>query len=126
MRRRRYLLDTNAVVALLRGERWCARLVDGADWIGVSAVSEVELEAWPGLTKRDRSCLREFLRRVDVVSMSCVPTRKVAGLRLRYGLDFEDALVVETALACSAALVTADQALRAVRKLKVIGPPTTA
>ncbi|MEK0183044.1 hypothetical protein [Microcoleus anatoxicus] len=37
----RYVLDTNAIVALLQGNIQLVELLKDADWIGVSVISQI-------------------------------------------------------------------------------------
>jgi tRNA(fMet)-specific endonuclease VapC len=46
----RYLLDTNAIVALLKGNAQLGQLLRDADWIGISVISQIEFLAFSGLT----------------------------------------------------------------------------
>lgn len=36
---KRYLLDTNAIVALLQGSITLVKLLQNADWVGISVIS---------------------------------------------------------------------------------------
>ncbi len=49
----RYLLDTNAIVALLQGNPQITRLLQNADWIGISVISQIEFLAFSGLSQAD-------------------------------------------------------------------------
>jgi len=51
----RYLLDTNAIVALLQGNSQLIQLLQNADWIGISVISKIEFLAFTGLTQASRS-----------------------------------------------------------------------
>jgi tRNA(fMet)-specific endonuclease VapC len=50
----RYLLDTNAIVALLQGNSQLIQLLQNADWIGISVISQIEFLAFSGLSQGDR------------------------------------------------------------------------
>ncbi|EDX78747.1 hypothetical protein MC7420_7400 [Coleofasciculus chthonoplastes PCC 7420] len=60
----RYLLDTNAIVALLQGNSQLIQLLQDADWIGVSVISQIEFLAFSGLSEADRQLFQQFLQRV--------------------------------------------------------------
>lgn len=49
----RYLLDTNAIVALLQGNTQLIQLLQNPDWIGISVISQIEFLAFPGLGQDD-------------------------------------------------------------------------
>lgn len=55
MNGKRYLLDTNAVVALLRGHGPLLELLRDAEWVGVSVISQIEFLAFAGLGEPDRA-----------------------------------------------------------------------
>jgi len=42
MRGERYLLDTNAIIALLQGNQQLIQLLQDAEWIGISIISQIE------------------------------------------------------------------------------------
>lgn len=58
---RRILLDTNAVVSLLAGNRELAARLDGAEYVGISVVSYLEFLAFEGLSDEDRACFAVFV-----------------------------------------------------------------
>ncbi|HEY9607824.1 hypothetical protein [Allocoleopsis sp.] len=49
MRGERYLLDTNAIIALLQGNQQLIELLQDAEWIGISIISQIEFLVFPGL-----------------------------------------------------------------------------
>jgi tRNA(fMet)-specific endonuclease VapC len=57
----RYLLDTNAIVALLKGNTQLIQLLQNANWIGISVISQIEFLAFSGLTQSDRQLFQQFL-----------------------------------------------------------------
>jgi predicted nucleic acid-binding protein len=50
----RYLLDTNAAVALLRGDKALQQRLQNAEWVGISVLSQIEFLAFPNITQQDR------------------------------------------------------------------------
>ena len=60
----RYVLDTNAIVALLQGNIQFRELLKDAKWLGVSVISQIEFLVFPGLTQDDRQIFEQFLRRL--------------------------------------------------------------
>lgn len=67
---KRFLLDTNAVVSLLAGNRKLANQLEAADYVGISIISYLEFLAFDGLSDSDRACFASFCERVEVVSLS--------------------------------------------------------
>jgi hypothetical protein len=70
----RYLLDTNAIVALLNGNSQLIQLLQNADWIGISVISQIEFLAFAGLTQGDRQLFEKFLQRVEVINLASSDT----------------------------------------------------
>lgn len=66
---KRYLLDTNAIVALLQGTPTLVQLLE-AEWVGASIISQIEFLAFPGLSTADLQLFQQFLQRVEVVSLT--------------------------------------------------------
>ncbi len=65
----RYLLDTNAIVALLRGDQALQRRLSDAEWVGISILSQIEFLVFPDITPQDRQAFQRFSDRVDVVGL---------------------------------------------------------
>jgi len=59
----RYLLDTNAIVALLQGNSPLIQLLQNPDWIGISVISQIEFMAFTGLTEADLQLFEQFIQR---------------------------------------------------------------
>ena len=67
---KRYLLDTNALVALLQGQEGLLSLTQQAQWLGVSVINVLEFLGFDGLTDADRDLFAVFLSRVEVVDLA--------------------------------------------------------
>ena len=118
-----YLLDTNAVIALLRGQKGLARLLQSAEWVGISIITVLEFLAFRGLTATDESVFQELRAQINVIDIkndddaliqSIIAVRKSARLKL------PDAIVAATAIKCGAILISQDQQFRAVRDLTLL------
>ncbi|MCC5627476.1 type II toxin-antitoxin system VapC family toxin [Nostoc sphaeroides CHAB 2801] len=119
----RYVLDTNAIVALLQGNSQLIQLLQDTDWIGVSVISKIEFLAFSGLSQEDRQLFEQFLQRVEVVNLvasDAVLIKKIIEIRQQYRLKLPDAIIAAMALQNSASLVTADQEFAKVTILTVI------
>lgn len=120
----RYLLDTNAIIALLQGNPQLIQLLQNASWIGISIVSQIEFLVFSGLTERDRQLFHQFLERVNIVGLSSKDTGLIAEIvkiRQLYRLKLPDAAISAMAIHHSASLVTADREFTKVNSLNVIG-----
>lgn len=119
----RYVLDTNAIVALLQGNIQLVELLKDADWIGVSVISKIEFLVFPGLTQEDRQIFEQFLQRVEVlglVAIDAVLIEKIIEIRQQHRLKLPDAVIAAMAIQNSASLVTADREFAKVTILTVI------
>jgi len=119
----RYVLDTNAIVALLQGNLQLIELLKDAAWLGVSVISQIEFLIFPGLTQDDRQIFEQFLQRVEVlglVAIDAVLIEKIIEIRQQHRLKLPDAVIAAMAIQNSASLVTADREFAKVTILTVI------
>jgi hypothetical protein len=65
----RYLLDTNAIIGLLRGSDPLLKRLKTAEWVGISILSQIEFLAFPNLSEQDKEYFSSFLARTDVVGL---------------------------------------------------------
>jgi predicted nucleic acid-binding protein len=110
----RCLLDTNAVVSLLRGHGELLAVTRQARWIGISIITEIEFRAFADLAPEDTQLFADFLKRVTVIDLAHQDTRlldRVIALRQDHHLRLPDAVVVASSLVHEARLVTADRQL---------------
>lgn len=120
----RYLLDTNAIIALLSGNQTIVDLTASATWLGISIISQLEFLAFENLSSSDQDLFEVFLQRVEVVDLSqqdVALLEKVIELRRTSRLKLPDAIIAASALLNAASLVTADKELKRVESLVVIG-----
>jgi tRNA(fMet)-specific endonuclease VapC len=119
----RYVLDTNAIVALLQGNFQLIELLKDADWLGISVISQIEFLVFPGLTQNDCQIFEQFLQRVNVlglVATDIVLLEKIIEIRQQHRLKLPDAVIAAMAIQNSASLVTADREFAKVNILTVI------
>ncbi len=109
---KRYLLDTNAIVALLQGSTTLVTLLQNSDWVGIYVISQIEFLAFSRLTEDDKQLFDQFLKRVEVINLLAsnnLLIKQIIQIRLQYGVKLPDAIIASTALQAGANLVTADQ-----------------
>lgn len=119
----RYLLDTNAVVALLQGHTGLMQQLADAAWVGISIITQLEFLAFPALSATDAEYFRQFAQRVNVIGLTPYATaylQTIVQIRQHYRLKLPDAIIAATALEYAAVLVTADQQLQTVAELTVL------
>lgn len=111
---KRFLLDTNAVVALLQGHADLAALTGDAQWLGISVITALEFSGFPDLTDADRALFAEFVARVEVVDLTfsdAVLIGSINVLRRSRAVKLPDAIILGTAAARQAVLLTHDEQL---------------
>lgn len=119
----RYLLDTNAISALLKGEAQLVQLLQGADWVGISIISQIEFSAFVGLSRSDRKLFQQFLQRVEVVGLmasDALLIQKIVEVRQQYRLKLPDAMIAAIAIQNVASLVTGDREFVKVKELTIV------
>lgn len=106
----RYILDTNAIISLLSGNLDLAKLLDSADYVGISIISYFEFLVFDGLTDKDRTCFYEFCEKVEVVPLSNDNQQLIAQVMnfRKHGLKLPDAIIAATATVNNAVLITND------------------
>ncbi|MDA0265549.1 MAG: type II toxin-antitoxin system VapC family toxin [Cyanobacteria bacterium] len=116
----RYVLDTNAIVALLQGNLAVAQLLQGAEWIGISVISQIEFLVFSGLTAGDKALFQQFLERVEVINLASDNTAlidTIIALRQQHRIKLPDAIIGAITLHNSASLITTDQAFAKITDL---------
>ena len=106
-----YLLDTNAIVQLLKGNKELIAVLGAADFIATSIVAEMEYLSFSGLTDADVALYQAFRGRIqvyDVPSADTVFTQLVVKTRKEHGLKLPDAIIAGTAIAKGLIILTAD------------------
>ena len=119
----RYLLDTNAIVALLQRDSELIQLLQNAEWIGISVISQLEFLAFSGLSEADIQIFQQFLQRVEVIdlfSQNKFLIDRIIEIRQQYRLKLPDAIIVATARENLATLVTRDVQLSRLTDITVI------
>ena len=119
----RYLLDTNAIVALLQKDPSLIKLLQNAEWIGISVISQLEFLVFTGLTEADKQLFQQFVRRVEVIDLSSQNSfliEQIILVRQQYRLKLPDAIIAAMAIQHSAKLMTRDVRLNRVAELTVV------
>ncbi|MEZ4605430.1 MAG: type II toxin-antitoxin system VapC family toxin [Deinococcales bacterium] len=117
----RFLLDTNAIIHLLKFDQNLATNLQKASWIGISII--IEFLAFPKLDATDKAIFERFVSRIHIVGLEPKNREllyKVIELRRLYKLKVPDAIVAATALVLKAVLVTQDDDFKKVQDLEIL------
>ena len=118
----RFLLDTNAIVALLQGRPSLVQMLAKATWIGISVISQLEFLAFRNLSAADQSYFSDFLKEIEVVGLSDQHPdllELIVQIRAQTHLKLPDAIIAGTAQHADAVLVTADAHLHNVPGINI-------
>ncbi len=108
---KRYLLDTNALVALMAGNAGLLSLIKQADWLGVSVINAIEFLSFSGLSAADKTLFDEFISRIEVVNLDYDDAdlmNRITEVRKGKSVKPPDAIVIASALINKAVVVTND------------------
>lgn len=111
----RFLLDTNIVIGLLKGE---LSVLSHLQQHGVSLqqsdysfMTRIELLGYPGLTELEAERITAILGLMRYLPMTMTIEDKVIMIRRQQGLKIPDAIIAATAYIHSLTLITLDQRL---------------
>ena len=122
---KRYIVDTDVLIACLRDYRWAIEKVASIydSGIAVAYTPVTAAEVFRGMRSKEETSTRAFLARLD-----CIPiTQKIgeiAGEYLRtysksHGLEIADALIVATASVSNSILLTMNKKHYPMKDVKV-------
>jgi len=107
----RFLLDTNAVVGLLKGNASLIQTLQAATWIGISVITELEFLSFPGLTTMDESLFQQFKNRVEVIDLQASDDKlltRIIEIRKSGKVKLPDAIIAAMTIESNATLLSQD------------------
>lgn len=110
----RYVLDTNAVIQLLKGNTEVLHLISGSDFLAISVITQLEFLGFAGISYEDELLFTAFKERVEVIDVAASDSalmESIASLRVNTSLKLPDAIIFATARSVDAILITADAKL---------------
>lgn len=109
----RLLLDTNAVVQLLKGNTFLVDKLKQSEYLAISIISKLEFYSFSGLSEADRSLFARFEKRLSVIDLenSAELVQQIASLRVNTSLKLPDAIISATSHLHGCTLVTSDKSL---------------
>ncbi|MEO6832884.1 MAG: type II toxin-antitoxin system VapC family toxin [Chitinophagaceae bacterium] len=113
------LLDTNAILYILNGDKVLAELLNG-EKLYASIISEMELLSFPTLTIEERQKIQSFLSEFEIVGISEVIRDQTIEVKKRTHLKLPDSIIAATAIALKIPLISADKQFRTVDGLSFI------
>lgn len=108
---RRFVLDTNAIIQLLKGNPEVLDLISDSDFLAISVISQLEFLGFAGISREDELLFTAFKERVEVIDVAASNSalmESIANLRAATYLKLPDAIISATAQSVGAVLITAD------------------
>jgi len=116
----KYLFDTNAVIALLGGNKQLLQLSGNASWLGISIITKLEFLSFSKLSKHDINLFSEFEKRIEIIGINNEDVNLIDYsiiLRKKYNLKLPDAIIAATAIKYKSSLVTADKEFNKIKNI---------
>ncbi|MBY0477794.1 MAG: PIN domain-containing protein [Chitinophagaceae bacterium] len=108
----KYLLDTNAIIALLQGNEVIIRELQNAIVVSISIISYIEFLSYPSLSQKDKSTFKKFVEKVEMIGLNgSDPSflESIAELKIQTGLKLPDIIIAATAIYSDSILVSNDK-----------------
>ncbi|KAI9130130.1 type II toxin-antitoxin system VapC family toxin [Acaryochloris sp. CCMEE 5410] len=113
-----YLIDTNIFI-LLFNNRLTEPIPNGS--LGYSVITEIELLSFPQLDKAEEQLIRSHLAALQRIPLDTEIAQKTITLRRQHRLKTPDAIIVASAMAMKATLITNDQQLKNLNVVATLG-----
>jgi tRNA(fMet)-specific endonuclease VapC len=118
----RYLLDTNAIIALLQGNTDIKDVVSNAEWVGTSVICILEFYSFPKMSVSDKLLLDYFITKIHLVNL---PTERnslaeIAKFKIQSKLKLPDAIIGSSAIENNAVLISRDKDFENVNGLQLL------
>ena len=107
----KFLLDTNAVIALLNGHALVTALLQSATWVGITVITELEFLSFSGLSEQDKWLFEQFKNRIEVINLDtndAALIQAICQIRQAYRLKLPDAIIGAAAIQHQATLLSND------------------
>ncbi len=116
----KYLLDTNAIINLLKDETANFIVRDREEVFFVSIITEIELLCYKDLTREDEASIKELLDESCIININKKIKEETIELKKKNTIKLPDAVICASALVNHLTLVTDDDRLFNIQGLRVI------
>jgi predicted nucleic acid-binding protein len=115
----RFLLDTNIILYILRGNTGLVDLLNGND-LYISVITEMELLSYGDITEAERKQIQDLIQDIEVIHFDDDIKELAIAYRVTYRLKLPDAIIAASASIHNLVLVSADKKLQNITDLKVL------
>lgn len=114
----KFLLDTNAVLYILGGDRVLAELLFG-EKLYVSIITEMELLSFKNSTVKEENQIKKFLKDFTIVNISDAIRDKAIEIKKNTHLKLPDSIISATSIILDIPLLTSDKQIKTVTNLNL-------
>ena len=117
------LLDTNAIISLLKNERNITTILSNYSEVYISVISVLEFQSYTHITKADLELFNLFVSRIIVVDLfhtDFALQHEIIQIRKINKIKLPDAIIAASAMILKADLLTADQGFLKINTLNII------
>lgn len=111
------LLDTNALLYLLRGYACMQPYL--SKQFGISIISEMELLSFAQNSEEDEQNIQSLIQDCVVFALNNAVKNQTISIRKKYGIKLPDAIIAATAIENKLPLLTADKGFKRVSELNL-------
>ena len=115
----KYLLDTNAVLYILNGDKALAELLNG-EKLYVSIITEMELLSYRDITAKEKQQIKNFLTGFIIVQIDDEIRDQTIEIKKSTHLKLPDSIIAATAIILDIPFVTSDKQFRTVNDLDLL------
>ena len=119
----RLVLDTNAIISLIRGNELLLDSTNKADFVGISIISFIEFLSFSNLSENDRQLFEEITKEMEILDINNEDNKLInliIQIRKDYRLKLPDAILTATAISSNSDLITNDKAFQKLQEITVI------
>jgi predicted nucleic acid-binding protein len=117
-----FLLDTNAIIYLLKGEKELNSILHSKSTVYISVIGVIEYLSFNNLTQEEINTFEDFCENVIILDLSSnkKDIQNIIMLRKKYSLKTPDAIAVNAAMGVSAELITGDGDLFKISEVSIL------
>jgi len=115
----KYLVDTNAVINILKMDDSKATFIDADSVFFISIISEIELLSYAHLSIEEEKKIRDFLFESTIINIDIKIKDETIRIKKIYNLKLPDAVICATAYCHNLTLITDDKTLARVFEINL-------
>lgn len=119
----RYLLDTNAVISIINGNKQLIDLLNSASFIAFSIISIIEFLSYSNLSEKDKAVFQKMIEEASVINIRQTDSElidSIITIRKSYKVKLPDAIVAATALTYNCKLISNDKELNKISGIEIL------